>query len=80
MGKVVDLVARLAAANAPDADCVRQDQDGRPLYRYALEYRMGDASWSAELWAYSFDDAEQRVAAMRDSLVVLGQLKAVIGP
>lgn len=34
---------------------------------------MDGKGWQAQLWAYDFTDAESRVAAMRESLMVLGQ-------
>ena len=77
MADIVDLAARRAALDAPDADCVRIDQDGTPMFRFGLEYRMDDKAWAGiELWAYSFEDAELRVAAIRESLTLFGQVVA----
>lgn len=64
--------------DTPDADCVMVDDDGVTMYRYALEYSMGRSRWSAEIWAYSMEDAQNRVDAMRQSLVLLGQTHAII--
>lgn len=71
---VIDLSERRAAREAPDADCIRHDDFGRPLYLFGLQYRFAEALWAIDLWAYSFDDAAARVAAMRDSLTVFGQI------
>lgn len=60
------------AEDKPDADCVRYDDAGKPLYLYLLSYDM-NGPWSTQVWAYSFEDAQARVDAMRSSLVVLGQ-------
>ncbi|WP_190241362.1 hypothetical protein [Rhizobium sp. N122] len=60
--------------NAPDAAFVTTDGDNRKLYRFALQYEMGGKSWASEIWAYSAQDAEERVAAMRLSLTMCGQL------
>jgi hypothetical protein len=35
---------------------------------------MGGKHWATEIWAYDFDDADARVAAMRESLKVDGKL------
>lgn len=78
MGDVVDLNQARAARERPDAEHVRQDQFGRPMYRFALTYEMDGSRWGTGLWAYSFEDAERRVAAMRDSLSVAGQVHAEI--
>ncbi|MBY3041171.1 hypothetical protein HFO21_33270 [Rhizobium laguerreae] len=66
------------ARERPDAQFVRKDEHGRAIYLFALEYKMGLSTWSAEIWAYSFEDAEMRVKAMRESLTVCGQLHASI--
>ncbi|MGV4791784.1 hypothetical protein [Rhizobium sp. F40D2] len=60
--------------DAPDAAFVTTDGDNRKLYRFALQYNMGGKSWASEIWAYSAKDAEERVAAMRRSLTMCGQL------
>lgn len=78
MSDVIDLSERRNAKDRPDADCVRTDDYGRPLYLFALEYEMPDGRYGTEVWAYSFDDAESRVSAMRQSLSVLGQMHSII--
>ncbi|EJT00957.1 hypothetical protein RCCGE510_31716 (plasmid) [Rhizobium sp. CCGE 510] len=60
--------------DAPDAAFVTTDGDERKLYRFALQYDMDGKSWATEIWAYSSKDAEERVAAMRGSLTMCGQL------
>lgn len=62
----------------PDAQFVRKDENGQAMYLFALEYKIGTSMWSAQIWAYSFEDAEMRVKAMRKSLTVCGQLHASI--
>jgi len=44
------------------------------MYRFALSYEMDGKDWCTEVWAYSFEDAENRVAAMARTLVVQGQM------
>jgi hypothetical protein len=78
MTSIIDLTAERNKREAPDADCVRTDDFGRPLYLFALEYKFDDRRWEAEIWAHSWDDAEARVAAMRQSLEVSGKTFAVI--
>lgn len=78
MTTILDLSAERAKRNAPDADCVKTDSDGRPLGLFALDYVMDGKTWSVDLWAYSFADAEARCAAMRESAAIGGQLKAII--
>jgi hypothetical protein len=61
-------------ADLPAEAFVSADNEGRQIYKFALQYEMKGKAWAAEIWAYSFDDAEERVAAMRQSLTVCGQL------
>lgn len=78
MTDIVDLNRERAKREEPDADCVRKDDFGRPLYLYALEYKFDGHRWAAEIWAYSMEEAEARVQAMRQSLELSGQTFAVI--
>jgi hypothetical protein len=71
---IVDLNAERNKREGPDGEFVRQDDFGRSLYAFLLSYEMDNSSWSTQVWAYSFEDAEARVAAMRDTLAVRGQL------
>ncbi|MDQ0562438.1 hypothetical protein QO004_004243 [Rhizobium mesoamericanum] len=58
----------------PDTAFRRQDAAGRDLFSFAIEYRMGDARWAASIWAYSHEDAEARVKAMKETLALCGQV------
>ncbi|OWV80775.1 hypothetical protein ATY77_24095 [Rhizobium sp. R634] len=62
----------------PDAAFVTTGIDGRQLYRFALQYEMDGKTWATDIWAYSSEDAEKRVAAMRGSLTLCGQLYAEV--
>ncbi|OWW02398.1 hypothetical protein ATY81_22445 [Rhizobium sp. R72] len=58
----------------PDQAFVRQDDSGRALFSFAIEYRMDNARWAASIWAYSHEDAEARVKAMKETLALCGQV------
>lgn len=60
------------AEDKPDAEFVRMDDDGVPIYLFFMSYEM-EGMCFAEVWAYSYDDALDRVDAMRKSLVLRGQ-------
>jgi len=54
---------------------IKTDQDGITMYKYVLSYNLEGSWWSGvTVWAYSFEDAELRVAAMKESLNLDGQL------
>lgn len=78
MSEIINLDERRAGKDRPDADCIRKDEHGRELYLFALEYQMTDGAYAAEVWAYDWRDAENRIAAMRETLVMRGQMHSII--
>ena len=75
---VIDLEKVKAAREAPDGDLVDRDQYGRPMYRFSVEYQFDGKQWDFHIDAYSLEDAERRVAAMREGLTVYGQVYGVV--
>ena len=79
MTDIIDLNERRNAAEKPDAEFVRKDDFGRPLYLYALSYQFDGGTWGGvDVWAYSMEDAQARVDAMRQSIVLLGQTYSIL--
>lgn len=78
MTDIVDFSAILTARDRPDPDLVCHDAFGREMRTYVLEYEMDGRRWGLSVVAYSMEDAENRVAAMRGSLVVCGELYRVL--
>lgn len=78
MTDVVDLTAERNRRAQPDPEFVRKDDFGRPLYTFLLSYEMDGSRWTIEVWAYSFEDAENRVAAMRETLNLDGQAYSAV--
>lgn len=70
---VIDLSAERNRRAQPDPEFVKQDDFGRPMYLYLLRYEMDASLWQTDVWAYSEEDAGNRVKAMRESLELLGQ-------
>jgi hypothetical protein len=79
MTEIIDLQERRNAAERPDAEFVRKDEYGRELFMFTLSYDLGSAVYGAELWAYDAEDANRKVAAMRESLRCDGQVYCIIG-
>jgi hypothetical protein len=71
---IIDLAAERNRRIAPDAEHVMHDDFGREMYRFLLTYDFSGGQWGTEMWAYSAEDAEAKVAAMRESLRVDGQV------
>lgn len=77
MNNIIDLSVQRTARERPDPSLGAADEYGRRLGRYALSYRMGGGRLALDILAYSVEDAEARVAAMRDSLVMDGEIYGV---
>ncbi|ACE94360.1 hypothetical protein Bra5_PD00111 (plasmid) [Rhizobium phaseoli Brasil 5] len=75
---VIRFPRRREYCDDPDRAFLSSDADARRLYKFALQYEMDGKSWATEIWAYSSKDAEDRVAAMRRSLTMCGQLYAEV--
>jgi len=75
---VIDLGRERAKREGPDEDCISYDDQGVPLYTFALHYEMDGKTWAADIPAYSWEDAENRVNAMKQSLTVAGRISAII--
>ena len=74
----ISLAAAREARQRPNADCVKRDDEGREMFLFDLDYIYDGKRWSIDLWAYSIEDAQCRVSAMRATLIVDGQIYAVI--
>lgn len=77
MTDIVDL-ATYRQKQDTDSYCIRHDQDGREMLLFALEYELQSKTIATHIWAYSMEDAEKRVEAMRTSLVVIGRTVEII--
>lgn len=75
MTDILSLSAERAKRERPDADCVR-DHDGTELNLFAIDYPMSGKTFSFEVWATSFDEAEAHVEAIRSCAVLAGMIKA----
>lgn len=74
--EIINLEAQRGLRDQPDGDQVRLDADGWPMYRYLADYQHAGQHFDLKLWAYDLADAEAQVLAMRDSLVLVGQVFA----
>ena len=54
------------------------DDAGRPMQLYTMSYTLDDRTWSFEVWGYSFEDAEGRVQAIRETLELVGVIVAIV--
>lgn len=77
MTDVIDLTAERNRREGPDPEHVSQDEYGRPLYQFIYDYQMDDGTFSFSLFAYDFEDAERRAAAINRGVELKGQLYGV---
>lgn len=70
----IDLAAERNKREQSDPQFVHQDDYGRPLYAFGVEYTFEGNQFTFHLIAYSFEDADAKVAAIRDSAKVYGQI------
>lgn len=78
MSDVIDLTAERNKREAPDEQFVRRDEYGRSIYCFSVEYDFAGAEYVTQVWAYDMADADARVAAIRNSARVAGQLYSEI--
>lgn len=71
---IISLGTERAKREGPDADFIKRDDYGRELFTFLLEYQFDGGTWSTTLWAYDMADADARIAAMRGSLELRGQV------
>ncbi|MEF0943725.1 hypothetical protein [Rhizobium sp. BR 362] len=58
----------------PEAEFRTVDDFGRYMFRFLAEYEFDGRIFSISFWAYDIADAERRVARMRGSLTLQGQI------
>lgn len=79
MSEVIDLNQKRNERDRPAPEFIMHDDFGREMQTYLLSYQINGKTWGGvQVWAYSQEDAEARVAAMRESITCLGQCFEVI--
>lgn len=76
MSGVIDMKAFRDARTGPDADCRVSDEYGRPFGIFLIDFEHDGNTWSVEIPALDFADAEARLASLKGSAVLAGQLMA----
>ncbi|NTG61831.1 hypothetical protein G6L45_16245 [Agrobacterium rhizogenes] len=71
---VIDLSAERDKRNCPDPQFVTTDEFGRKMFAFHAEYRMDEAVFAIQFFAYDFGDAERRLSEMRSGLELRGQV------
>lgn len=58
----------------PNANMIAFDDENRPMFKYTIKYRHEDRTFESDIWAYSVQDAEARLAEIRKSSTITGQV------
>ncbi|NTH49296.1 hypothetical protein G6K98_32195 [Agrobacterium rhizogenes] len=58
----------------PEIEFRTIDDSGRYMYRFLAEYEFDGRTFSMSFWAYDMEDASRRIARMRGSLNLQGQI------
>ncbi|MBA1159359.1 hypothetical protein [Microvirga mediterraneensis] len=74
MDDIIDLNAERNKREQPDPEFSLKDDYGRPMFIFGIEYSMDGKQWSTRIIAYSWEDAEARLAAIKESGRVYGQI------
>ena len=78
MSDPISLATAREARQRPNANCIKRDDEGREMYLFCASYSYDYCTWVIKFLAYSEADAQARVKAMNCTLVVDGQVYAVI--
>lgn len=75
--RIIDLDQVKEERASPDADCLLRNSTGQRMGVFGFEYRMGDRTFVFKLDALDYEDAEERLAAIRQGVTFLGQLHRI---
>lgn len=70
----IDHALHRAETNGPDVDQMWRDDTGQVWHRFSVIYTVGDHSFTTSLWALDAEDAERRLAALKATAKISGQI------
>jgi hypothetical protein len=81
MSNIIHISQRRSDIEKPEEDCIKHDEYGRPLYLFAYEFDHADGkTYSFDFWAYDIMDAEGKLASIKYSAKIAGQIFAASIP
>lgn len=60
MVEIIDLEQRRCTTNEPDRDCIVTDQNGHPMYYFAIDWVFEGSTWTAQIFAYDWAGCDAR--------------------
>ena len=76
MTTIPDVVAK--PPKTPDLEHIAQSPSGETYYRFSVVYDHEDAECCVDIWAKCFADAERRLAALKRTARLDGQIYRTI--
>jgi hypothetical protein len=71
---IIDLNSEREKRDGPDAEFVFRDDMGVKWSTFSISYQTENGEFSVHIWATSMEDAEARVAALRETAKLDGQV------
>ena len=75
---VIDLNEERNKRIGPDPEHVFLDDHGQKWYKFVIDYDDGDRPYSFIIWAHDMEDAQRRLALIKDNSEITGQIYKVI--
>lgn len=76
----IDINAERNKRTMPDPSLCKKDDFGRVLLPFTCSYQMPDGEYALILMAYTYEDAEAKMKALRESGRVEGMLMGTVQP
>ena len=74
MADVINISAERDRRSLVQPDISFRDDKGTLWYQYVCDYYDGDQTFTFEIWAESYEDAERRMNLIKKNGVLVGQL------
>lgn len=71
---IIPFKPRLKPDDQPSEECRWTDHEGVEWFKFCVDFQFGGSEWSVDIWARNAEDAEGRVAALRSTAKLGGQL------
>lgn len=70
----INLSAERSKREQPEPEFVKADEYGRPLYKFGYSFEHQSKEYGFDFWAYDAEDAQAKLASIRESAKFDGQI------
>tara|TARA_R110000868_G_scaffold15379_1_gene70224 strand:+ start:111 stop:374 length:264 start_codon:yes stop_codon:yes gene_type:complete len=64
--------------DGPDPEHVFLDDHGQKWYKFVVDYEDVDRTYSFIIWAHDMEDAQRRLALIKDNSEITGQIYTMV--